>query len=171
MRTTSQAGLTLVLPLVICGLIAGGDATPSGTRQPPAYSESYVQVTPAPYVQITSVTVEPSTIHKTLEPNTATVTVQIMLIGQAPPNSTVKVEALTSSSDPPGNNVRYSKIQTVPLKKGDVTVVKFKAEASPQTVKGKLIVTAAIDDVTDGVNVKDPWSPKDSEAELKTLDP
>ncbi len=170
MRRTSQLGSALVVVLVSCGLVVGGDGTPARAHQPPAYSGSYAQATPAPYVQITSVTVDPSAIHKGKYPSMTTVTVQIALVGQAPPNSTVKVEALTSSSDPPGNNVHYSKIQTVPLNQRDVTVVKFKADASSETVNGKLIVTASIDGVTDGINVKDS-SPKNSEAELKTLDP
>jgi len=132
-----------------------------------------------PYVQVTSVTVEPGTIHKTQKPNTATVTVQVMLWGQhAPRNPEAIVEVGTYSGDPPGNNVRYENpTRTVPLKKdptgiSSITVIKFTAEASAQTVPGKLVVAATIGGATKGINVKDPPdSAKDWHAELVTLDP
>jgi hypothetical protein len=89
------------------------------------------------YIQVTSVTVEPSTIHKTQSPNTATVIVQILLRGQAPPKPEAIVEVGTALSDPPNNELRYENpTRTVSLEKA-VTVVKFKAETVPKSFQGK----------------------------------
>ena len=129
------------------GLVAGEAGTPSVQSQAPApVSESYVQVT--------SVTVEPSTIHKTQSPNTATLIVQIMLRGQAPPNPEAIIEVGTSSSDPPNNELKYDNpTRTVSLVNG-VTVVKFKAETTPKTFQGKMKVAATIGGATKGTNIK-----------------
>jgi hypothetical protein len=123
-----------------------------------------------PDVVVSSVIVEPTTIHKTESPHTTTVVVQRFPLGQAPPDPKAVVEVGTYSSDPPENNLKYeTPTRTFSLQKG-VTVVKFKAESGPQTVRGKLIVTATLSGSTKGINVKD--SPlKDSTAELTVLDP
>ena len=58
------------------------------------------------YIQVTSVTVEPPTVHKTQSPNTTTVIAQILLRGSAPSNPEAIVEVGTASSDPPNNELR-----------------------------------------------------------------
>jgi hypothetical protein len=165
MRSTGLACSLLVFAFVGYGLVAGE------TEMPLVRPQASAPVT-EPYIQVTSVTIEPSAIHKTQKPNTATVIVQVMLRGQAPPNPEAIVEVGTYSSDPPGINVKYENpTRTVSLKK-DITVVKFAAEANSQTARGKLVVAATIGGATKGINIKDPpESPKDCHAELVTLDP
>jgi len=130
---------------------------------------------PAPssesYVQVSSVTVEPYTIHKSENPNTATVVVvQVLLRGQAPPNPQAILEVGTSSSDPPNNELKYENpTRTVSLVKG-VTVVKFKAETTPKTFRGKIKVSATLGGATKGIDIKDS-EPKDYIAELTVLAP
>lgn len=124
---------------------------------------------PEPYVRVTSVTVEPSALHKTQTPSEATVTAQILLRGQAPPKSQAMLEVGTSSSDPPNNELKFENpTRTVPLQKG-VTVVKFKAEIAPKTFQGKIKVAVTIGGATKGINVKDS-EPKDYIAELAVFD-
>jgi hypothetical protein len=121
-------------------------------------------------VQVTSVTAEPSTIHKTQSPNTATVIVQILLRGQAPPKPEAIVEVGSYSSDPPNNELRYENpTRTVQLEKG-VTVVKFKAETVPKSFQGKIKVAVTLGGATKGISVKDS-EPKDYIAELTVVDP
>lgn len=123
-----------------------------------------------PWVQVTAVTIEPATIHKAHQPYTATVTVQVVLHGEAQRDASAKVEVATYSADPPGNNVSYSKIQNVPLKES-LTIIRFAAEVDSKTVAGKLIVAASIDGTTGGIRVKQPESDKDWHAELCIQDP
>lgn len=126
---------------------------------------------PEPYVQITSVVVEPTAIHTTREPKSATVVVQMILRGDAPRKAEARVDIGTYSSDPPGIDVRYSQPQTVPVKSG-VTVMRFTVQAGPKTSQGKLKIAATIyGPGTKGVNVKQPELPKDGLAELTTFDP
>lgn len=133
-----------------------------------------------PFVQVTSVTVEPSAIHKTRSPNTATIIVEILLRGNAPgggffhlrrrSNPHAVVEVGTSSSDPPNNELRYDDpTRTVALQRG-VTVVKFKAESTPRTFAGKLRVAVTLGGATKGINIKDS-EPKDYTAEATVLEP
>ena len=125
---------------------------------------------PKPFAQVTSVTVEPSAIHKRQSPNTATVTAQILLRGKAPSNPHAVVEVGTASSDPPNNELRYhDPIRSVALKKG-VTVVKFKAESTARTFAGKLKVAVTLGGATKGIKVKNS-EPKDSVAEATILEP
>lgn len=120
---------------------------------------------PEPFVQVTSVTVEPSAIHRTPSPNTATVIAQILLRGNPPSNPHAVVEVGTSSSDPPNNELRYDDpTRTVALQKG-VTVVKFKAEPTPRTFGGKLRVAVTLGGATKGINIRDS-EPKDYIAEV-----
>ncbi len=60
-----------------------------------------------PYVQVSSVSIEPAAIHKTESSNTATVTVQVFVLGQVPPNPKAVIEVGTYSSDPPNNELKY----------------------------------------------------------------
>jgi hypothetical protein len=125
---------------------------------------------PEPFVQVTSVTVEPSAIHKTQSPDKATVIAQILLRGNAPSNPHAVVEVGTSSSDPPNNELRYDDpTRTVALQKG-VTVVKFNAESTPRTFAGKLKVAVTLGGATKGINIKDS-EPKDYIAEATILEP
>ena len=125
---------------------------------------------PKPVVQVTSVTVEPSAIHRRHSPNTATIIAQILLRGKAPSNPHAVVEVGTTSSDPPNNELRYhDPIRTVSLQKG-VTVVKFKAESTARTFAGKLKVAVTLGGATKGIKVKDS-EPKDYIAEATILEP
>jgi hypothetical protein len=154
----------LILALMSCLFLTRDARTAPRYPQVPAHVSD-------PYVQVTSVTVEPSTIHKTQNPNTATVIVQILLRGQAPPNPEAIVEVGTYSSDPANNNVKYEKpTRTISLQNG-VTVVKVKTEATGETTQGKPRIIAQITGATKGINIKDSESPKDSIAELAVLDP
>src|SRR5260370_10288107 len=54
-----------------------------------------------PYVEVTSVRIQPSTIHKDMEPDRAAIIVKIMLRGEAPPHSTGRVYVATYSAHPP----------------------------------------------------------------------
>jgi len=122
------------------------------------------------YVQVTSVAVEPPTMHKTQNPNTATVVVQILLRGSAPSNPEAAVEVGTASSDPPNNELRYDDpTRTVALQKG-VTVVKFKAETTPKTFEGKLKIGVTLGGATKGIDIKDS-EPKDYIAEVTIQEP
>ncbi len=79
MRSTALTCSLLVFSFIGYGLVAGEAETPL------VRSQASAPVT-EPYVQVTSVTSEPSAIHKTQQPNTASAIVQILLRGQAPPN-------------------------------------------------------------------------------------
>jgi hypothetical protein len=97
---------------------------------------------------------------KDVKPDRATIIVQIMLRGEAPPDSTARVDIGSYSADPTGNMVSYGEqSQTVPLKEKNI-VVKFTAEANSQTLQGKIIVAATIHKTTKGVNIKQPESCK-----------
>ena len=157
-------GPSLLIVTVMGCLLLTRDArtAPRHTRTPTPPSEANVQVT--------SVTLEPSTIHKTQNPNTATVIVQILLRGEAPAHPEAIVEVGTASSDPPNNELRYENpTRTVPLEKG-VTVVKFKAETVPKSFQGKLKVAVTLGGATKGIDIKDS-EPKDYVAELTLTDP
>lgn len=124
-----------------------------------------------PYVQVTSITVEPTTIHKDSRPQRATIFVQIKLGGAAPPASTVRVDIGTYSSHPAENGVSYVKqSKTVPIREG-LTVVEFTAEVNPHTVTGKVVIAADIREVSKGVNIKPPDSYENYRAELFTTVP
>src|SRR5690349_1173358 len=98
-RTYSMAlGLSLV---VASSLFLAQDA---GTAS--RHTQAAGPVSDA-YVQVTSVTIEPSKIHKRQDPNTTTVIVQVLLRGEAPPNPEAIVEVGSASSDPPNNELRY----------------------------------------------------------------
>jgi len=138
-------------------------------RTAPSYPQSPTPVSES-YVQVTSVTVEPSTVHKTQNPNTVTIIAQILLSGEAPPSPEAIVEVGTASSDPPNNELRYENpTRTVPLKKG-VTVVKFKAETVPTSFQGKIKVAVTLGGATRGVATKCS-EPRDYSAELTVTDP
>src|SRR5258708_32255442 len=59
-------------------------------------------------IQITSVTVDPKQTQGSKDSYLATVTVQVSVLGQAPPGAVATVEVLTYSPEPPRNNVRYT---------------------------------------------------------------
>jgi hypothetical protein len=171
MRNRVMVCSPLVLAFIGCGLVAG-EASISSVRPQASAPVS------EPYVQVTSVRIEPSTIRKTDKPSTATVIVQVMLRGQAPRNPQAIVEVGTYSSNPPGINVKYENpTRTVALKRepsavSSVTTIKFTVEAGPQTMPGKLVIAASIGGATKGINVKNPPdSPEDWHAELVMLDP
>ena len=77
MRTGATTYSLLVLAFIGFGRLVGEAGTAPLFFQAPAPVDE-------PYIQVTRVTVEPSTIHKTDQPRRATVVVQVMLRGQAP---------------------------------------------------------------------------------------
>lgn len=162
MRAKSLQWSTLALVLIMSRIVVGDTGTFRLAAQDSSSDEAYVQVS--------SVTVEPSTIHKVNSPNETTVVVQIILGPRVPPDSTAKVAVGTYSTDPPGNNLTYDPVQTVSLNESPVTV-KLKARTGPQTGAGKLIVAASIIGATNGVKVKPPQDPKAWQAKLLIADP
>lgn len=123
------------------------------------------------YVQVTSVTVEPSVIHKTKDPMETTVIVQILLQGEAPPDPEVKLDVSTYSSDPPNNTLRFGEpTRKITLREG-LTTVRAKAESTPDTIAGKIRIIADITQPTKGVNIKAPDPPENGIAELTIADP
>jgi hypothetical protein len=145
---------------IIFSLLFSSYATQPWSRQ--ATSE-----TPLPWVQVTSVTVEPSTIHKT---GAANLIVQILLWGEPPLEPEITLEVGTHSSDPPDNTVKYDKpTQSVQVHKG-VNVVKIKVNAPPNTGKSTIKIVAIIMGATKGLNIKPPDSFASCTAELKVLD-
>jgi len=164
MRTGATTYSLLVLAFIGCWRLVGEAGTAPLLFQAPAPVDE-------PYIQVTRVTVEPSTIHKTDQPRRATVVVQVMLRGQAPANSEANVQVGTYSTTPPGINVEYENpTRTVPLKK-DITVVEFTVEAGSQTASGRVVVAASIGGATKGIKIHDPVSPEDWHAELVTQVP
>lgn len=162
MRKQFRATFLPVLVFVGCVFLKPEARTVPHAQQP--------TTVPKPSVQVTSVTVEPSAIHKTQSPNRATVIAQIQLRGKAPSNAHAVVEVGTSSSDPPNNELRYhDPIRSVALQKG-VTVVKFKAESTARTFAGKLKVAVTLGGATKGIKVKGS-EPKDYMAEATILEP
>ena len=154
--------LFLLTP-ISCAILAPEAGTLSGIFQAAAPVSE-------PYVQVSSVTVEPAAIHKTDSPNATAVVVQIFLLGQAPPNPKAVIELGSYSSDPPNNELKYENpTRTVSLVKG-VTVVKFKAETTSKSFQGKIKVAATLGGATKGINVKHS-EPKDYLAELTVIDP
>jgi hypothetical protein len=163
MKRRSLTLSLIMIALFSCTFLTYEARTIAGYPQAPApASESYVQVS--------SVTVEPSTIHRAESPSTATVVVQVFLRSQAPPNPQAILEVGTNSSDPPNNELKYENpTRTVSLVKG-VTVVKFKAETTSKTFQGKIKVSATLGGATKGIDIKDS-EPKDYIAELTVLAP
>lgn len=153
---------TVALMILSSGNVAGRSETPLPVSQAPDSDQAYAQ--------ISSATVEPARIHKAEKPDSNTVIVQIFLHGRVPPDSTARVEVGTYSTDPPGINVIYDPVQIVQLKESP-TVVKFKAKVDRQTMAGKLIVAASINEPTHGVKVKLPEDPKDWHTELVVAAP
>jgi hypothetical protein len=137
-------------------------------REQPRYSQAATPV-PQPYVQVTSVTVEPSTIHNIQKSSTATVVVQILLQGEAPPDQKITLEVGTFSSNPPNNELEYDHpTRSVSLQEG-VTVEKIKVVTTRKTVEGKIKIKALISAAPNGVNIKAPESPEDSLGELTVV--
>lgn len=164
MRNNSLAFLTALVVLVTCAVIRGHAGALSGPH-------GQLAETAEPYVQVTSVTIEPSTIHKAQQPYVATIIVQIMLRGEAPPDSTARVDVGTYFTDPPGNKVSYdNQSRTITLKE-KLTSAKFSAQSTPQTAAGKVVVAAVVSKTTKGVNIKEPDDPKNYRAELVVSDP
>ena len=91
MRTGATTYSLLVLAFIGCGRLVGEAGTAPLLFQAPTPVDE-------PYIQVTRVTVEPSTIHKTDQPSRATVVVQVMLRGQAPANSEANVQVGTYST-------------------------------------------------------------------------
>ena len=153
----------LVLAVISCPTLVGNAQTAHIHAQS---SESV----PEAYVQITSVTVEPSIIHKRQAPRSAIVTVQVMLRGQAPPHAEAIIEVGTYSTDPPDDELKYENpTRTVPLEKA-VTTAKFNAEITTKTVPGKIRVAATLGGATKGINVK-PSDPEPLRAEMTVVEP
>jgi hypothetical protein len=155
----------LILFTVACPFLSVHDTwTPSHDAQAPA-------ARPDTYAQITSVTVEPSSIHKAKEPSETTVIIQILLQGEAPPDPEVKLDVSTYSSDPPNNTLRFDDpTRKVALREG-LTTVRAKAESTPETTAGKIRIIADITQPTKGVNIKAPDPPENGIAELTIVDP
>lgn len=105
---------------------------------------------PAPYICVAAVRVKPGTIHRTLNPNTGTLTVTIRSYGRLPRGATATVEVDTYSSLPIGNNVRYSPPQTVRLKQ-KLTTVRFSLFGSESTMTGSVIVASSIRTASAGI--------------------
>jgi len=123
------------------------------------------------YVQITSVSIEPSKIHKVKKPDEATVTVQVLVHGKVPPNSTARIDVATYSAKPPENRVFYPKQkETVGLDK-ELVIVRFTVQTSPDTVPGNVVVAATIHNVTGVQRIKEPESYEDWRAEVSTAVP
>jgi hypothetical protein len=123
------------------------------------------------YVQITSVSIEPSTIHIAGKPDEATVTVQILVHGKVPPDSKARVDVGTYSTDPPGIKVYYPKEnETVRLDK-PLVAVRLAVQTTPETVAGKVVVAATIHEVTGVRRIKEPQSDEDWRAEVTIADP
>ena len=163
MEKALSAASILVLSLMSYSFLMRAGKTPLEHHQESAS-------VPEPYVQVTSVKAEPSTIHKSQNPAATIITVQITLRGQAPPNAEAVIEAGSFSSDPPNNELKYENpTRTVSLEKG-VTVVKFEAETTPKTFSGKIKVAATLGGATKGINIKDS-EPKDLLTELTVSDP
>jgi hypothetical protein len=130
------------------------------------------QETEESYVQITSVTIEPSTIHKEKKPDEATVTVQVLVHGKVPPNSTARIDIGTYYTKPPGNKLYYPRqTETVPLDKEELMVVRFGAQTTADTVAEKVVIAATIYRVSGVRKIKDPESYKDWRAEVGTAVP
>ena len=155
-----------MLPLVLCGfaLIQGQAGTLS---QPHQQSTSVAE----PYVQITSVTIDPPRIHKSEQPSKASIIVQILLQGETPADSTARIDIGSYSTNPPGNKVSYgNQSRTVSLKER-LTTAEFTVESTPETVPGKVVVAATISKTTKGVNIKPPDEPNNWHAGFSILDP
>lgn len=158
----SLAPILLLTSLGSAALRTGGEPTP---RQ-----QSAVPDGEGAWVQVTSVTIQPTTIHRSAEPNAAVVTVQMIVHGQPPRNATAKVEVATYSADPSGNNAAYSEIQTVRLS-DKLMALKFSVRSDSTTVPGKLTVAGSVDEATTGVKIKQPDANKNWLAELHIAEP
>jgi hypothetical protein len=125
---------------------------------------------PQAFVQVTAVAAETSTIR--LGADTATIiTAQILLSGpRIPSDRNVKVEVSTYYTDPPNNELLYEgQAQTIGLHEG-VTVVKFHAHATAHTFVGKIRVAVTVEQVPNGIHVKDP-EPEEYTTDLTIIGP
>jgi len=156
----------LMLPVVLGGfaLIQGQAGT---LWQPHEQSTSVAE----PYVQITSVTIDPPRIHKSEQPSKARIIVQVLLQGEAPADSTARIDIGTYSYNPPGNKVSYGNQSRTVLLKEKLTTTEFTVESTPEAMAGKVVVAATIFKTTKGVNIKPPDEPHNWQAELSVLDP
>lgn len=164
MQNKSPARSMLLLALGSCAFVWGE----AGML---ARSHAQVAGVGQPCVQITSVMIEPTAIHKSQQPSKAKITVQVLLQGQAPPNSTARIDIGTYSNKPSGNNVNYGNQSRIILLKDRLNAAEFSVESTPESLAGKVVVAATIFRTTKGVNIKPPDEPKNWLAELVISDP
>lgn len=163
MSMTRPLYAELLFALAALVAVAGIPASPSTFQSATDDDESYVQ--------ITSVSIEPSKIHKVEKPNEATVTVQVLVHGKVPPSSTATIDVGTYSTKPPGNKVFYpTEKETVTLDT-ELIAVRFTVQTTPETVSGAVVVAATIHDVTGVRKIKEPECYKDWRAEVTTAVP
>jgi len=97
------------------------------------------------YAQITSVTVSPGTINKSLPPTSATVSVQVSFSVPGITNPGATISLLTASGNPFGNNVNDSpSSQTVSLSGLSPQTVQFTVTSGPSTLDGSVVIQGTI---------------------------
>ncbi|PYV27765.1 MAG: hypothetical protein DMG24_03860 [Acidobacteria bacterium] len=135
-------------------------------------AEPAEKATKTPYIEVSSIRVEPDTIHTKTAPTEAKIIVEVSVHGDLPAESFARVDVGTYSGDPATNKVRYIPFsQGLDLEPG-TTVFEFRVRATRETVNGSVRVAASIGSVARGINlVNPPAQPSHYVASLKTVDP
>ena len=163
MSRTVPFHAVLALALSTLLALAGAPASPSSRQSPKQDEESYVQ--------ITSVSIEPSKIHKSGKPDEATITVQVLVHGKVPSNATARIDVGVYSTTPPGNKVFLPKKQeTVALDK-ELLAVLFTVQTTPETVSGSVVIAATTHEAKGVRKIKEPESYENWRAEVTTAVP
>lgn len=153
MKTAASAA-TLVL--VIAGIAAA--RVPNRT-----HSETKTNARDDPYVQIASITVEPTSIHISDDAE-ATITVLMIVRGNPPSGAITRVDVGDYSSQPPGERLQYApaQTQTVQLQRSNsLVVIRFKARPERGTRAGKVRIAATVYGLaTKGVSIREPVCPQ-----------
>lgn len=122
-----------------------------------------------PYVQVSSISVNPSTLNQHATPNQVTITVQVFHTDTSSlTNPTVTVEIGTYSASPSGNSVTYNPTQqSVPVAgaQGNKQVT---FNVCCPGYAGSVTVAATLANPSSGLAVKDPGGPSNYQTSLTT---
>jgi hypothetical protein len=135
-----------------------------GTPQAPGALEKT-----KPFVQVSSVSVDPKVIHRAGAP--ATITVQVASSGlEQIERPEIKVHVGTDTADPPDPKVNVEYLdspQTQRIKVTSPAVFTFKVRAAKDALPGDITVKADVIGATVGIDIRDSNPPGDGLAKLK----
>lgn len=131
-------------------------------------STNYVSVPVQAYAQISSMTLDPSTINLHSAPNTSSITVQVFhtdLTSVGAQTVTVTVGTYSSNPPPPSLTVAYNPATLPLVLSGGQGVATATLGVSSQNGSGTVVIQAVLSQPSGGITIKDP-SPTNSQKTL-----